>query len=48
MERLDELNSGVRGQIMGKDVDCLPVASPAMADQVTPSLDILQALFDML
>ena len=31
---------------MGKDMDCPPVASPVMADQVAPLLDAPQASFD--
>ena len=47
MERLDELSSGVRGKIMGKDKDCPPVASLATADHMASTLDALQTLFDV-
>ena len=48
MERLDELSSGIRGKNMGEHMDHPPVASPAAAAHMAPSLDILQALFDAL
>ena len=48
MEHLDVLSSGVRGQTMGKDMDHPLVASPAIADQMEPLSDALQALFDVL
>ena len=41
MERLDELSSGVRGQIMGEDKDRPPVASPAAVDHTASMSDII-------
>ena len=47
MECLDELSLGVRGQITGKDKDCLPVASPtATIDHMASMSDAPQTLFD--
>ena len=46
MERLDELNLGIRGQTTGEDMDHLPVGFPAMADPPDTSVDIPQAFFD--
>ena len=47
MEHLDELSLGVRGQIMGKDMDHPPVVSPIMANLATPLSNTLWALFDV-
>ena len=46
MERLDELSLGIGKQKTFENVDCPPVASPATADHMAPSSDVLQALFD--
>ena len=46
MERLDKLSLGIRGQTLGKDKDCPPVASPAIADHIAFSTDTLQKSFD--
>ena len=48
MKHLDKLSLGVRGQTMGEDMGCPPVASPAMADQVAPSSNAPQESFDAL
>ena len=48
MERLDELSLGVRGQTLGKDKDCPPVASPAATDHMASSMDAPQTSFDAL
>ena len=47
MECLDELSLGVRGQNLGKDMECPPVTSPATTDHMALLLDIPQALFDV-
>ena len=46
MECLDELSLGIRGQIMGKDKDCPPVASPTATDHMASMLDAPQTSFD--
>ena len=48
MECLDELSLGTKGQIIGEDIDHLPVASLATADQMASSLDVPLASFDAL
>ena len=48
MERLDDLSLGVLGQTLGKDKDCLPVASPTTTDHTASSMDIPQTPFDVL
>ena len=47
MEHLDELSLGIRGQTMGKDKDCPPVASSTTADLTASSMDVLQTSFDV-
>ena len=47
MEHLDKLILGVRGEIMAKDKDHPPVASPATADHMASTLGVPQTLFDM-
>ena len=46
MERLDELRLGIRGQTLGKDKDCPPIASPAATDHTASLTDMPQTLFD--
>ena len=50
LELLGKLNLGIRGQMMGMDMDMdfPPAISPTTADQVAISSDASQALFDML
>ena len=48
MERLDELSLGIRGQIMSKDKECPPIASPATADHTASISNALQISFDVL
>ena len=48
MECLDKLNSGVREQTMGVDIDCPPIASPATDHQLAIFSDALQASFNVL
>ena len=45
MEHLDELSLGIRGEFMGKDKDCPPVASPTTADHMASMMDVLQTTF---
>ena len=44
MERLDKLSSGIRGQIMDKDKNHQPVASPAAANRTTSTSDAPQQI----
>ena len=46
MEHLDELSLGVRGQTLGEDKDCPPVALPTTADHMASMMDALQTSFD--
>ena len=47
MECLDELSLGVRGQTLGKDKDCPPIALPTAADHTASMTNALQTLFDV-
>ena len=46
MERLNKLSLGIRGQTLGEDKNCPPVASPTTTDHKAPMMDVLQTLFD--
>ena len=48
MEHLDELSLGIKGQIMGKNKDHPPVASPNTADHTASMSNTTQTLFDAL
>ena len=48
LERLDELNLGIRGQTMGMDMDCPLAVSLAVTNQVAILMDALWALSNML
>ena len=48
MECLDELSLGVRRQIIGKDKDHPPVASPATTDHMASMSDAQKTLYDAL
>ena len=48
MECVNDLSLGILGQTLGKDKDCLPIASPATIDHTASSTDTPQISFDAL